>query len=539
MKWWGWGSKDREYGLKNKEKLLDYLKDLLDLDLTEYPPIDFKDIQLPKLTISDNKIDKIKTLAESYTSKEERLIHSYGKSYKDLIRIRKGDIEYAPDIICYPKATSEVQDIIKFAKDNTLKIVPFGGGTSVVGGVETTCEGTICMDLKKLDKLFYIDKNSHIASVQAGILGPDLEEELNEEGFTLGHYPQSFEYSTLGGWIATRGAGQNSTKYGKIEDMVEALTMCYPNGKISTKIIPASASGSDIKQILIGSEGTLGIITDAIIKLHPIPEEKHYCGFLLKNFEDGSDSLKYLMQNGITPSVARLSDPQETKSMIKIGSSESQGLISNLAKGIIKKYISKKGYTGDDACMMILGFEGLKDEVEFKLKQAKKIIPGFYLGTTPGDHWYKNRFELPYLRDDLIDIGMLVDTLETATNWDNIPKLYGHITKNIQNAIGSYGVNGMVQAHISHIYKEGAALYYTFVAKAIPGKEIEQLETIKDAAMKAIVLNGGTISHHHGIGLDHAKWLECEHGKEGKEVLKVLKQHFDPQNVLNPQKMGV
>ncbi|MBM3200703.1 FAD-binding oxidoreductase [Candidatus Woesearchaeota archaeon] len=538
MKWWGWGSEKKEYGLKKNKKLLSYIQDVLGLDLREYPKKTFENITLPDITVSKKIIDELKLLTNASTEKHDRLTHSMGKGYKDLVRIRNGDIRQAPDVVAYPETVEEVEKLLNYAKEKKLKIIPFGGGTSVVGGVETTCPGTICADMKKLDKVMSIDTVSQTAHVQAGILGPDLEEKLTKAGFTLSHFPQSFEYSTLGGWIATRAAGQNSTKYGKIEDMVEALTMHYPGGKISTKTVPASASGSDIKQLLIGSEGLFGIITDAVIRLHPLPEHKHYSGFILKNFDEGITTLREILQNEITPAVARLSDSEETRAMMKIGSSD-KGIVNGLMKDAFKFYLKKRGYSGDEVCMLILGFEGPKDKVRFDFETAKKIVRGAYLGTSPGKQWLKNRFELPYLRDDLLDLGILVDTLESATNWSNIPCLYAKTKQSMEDSIKSYGVKGFVQTHISHVYREGASLYYTFVAKEVKGKEIEQWTEIKKAATDTIISNGGTLSHHHGVGKDHAAWIEHEHGKKGVEIIKKLKECFDPDKVLNPGKMGI
>lgn len=534
-KWWGWGLENKTYGLKRNKKILGYLQEELNLDLKEHSAPKLEDIQLPQINISQEVVAEMSMFTKVYIDKYERLTHCMGKGYKDLVRIRRGEISKAPEIIAYPENCKELEKILSYAKEKKLRIIPFGGGTSVVGGVETTCKGTICVDMKKLNKVLSIDKTSHTAKVQAGILGPELEEKLNQEGFTLGHFPQSFEYSTLGGWIATRAAGQNSTKYGKIEDMIEALTMHYPGGKITTKTTPASASGPDIKQLLIGSEGTLGVITDAVIRLHQLPESKHYCGFILKSFEEGIESLRKIIQNEITPAVTRLSDAEETMAMMKLGSSE-KNFLETMIKDALKFYLKKKGYDAK-ACMLILGFEGPKDKVRLDFKKSKKTIKGLYLGRSPGEQWLKKRFELPYLRDEMLDLGILVDTLESATNWNNITRLYSKTKEAIEQAINSYNVKGFVQTHISHCYTEGASLYCTFVAKEIKGKEIEQWTAIKRKATQAILENGGTISHHHGIGLEHADWTEEEHGKKGIELLKKMKECLDPDNILNPGKL--
>ncbi len=540
MKWWGWGLEGKSYGLKNNPEVLSFLKNKLGIDCSLEKPvrINIEDIDIPEIALPTEKIQELKEITRILSSDYSRLIHSFGKSYKDLIRLRKGQIGNITDLVAVPKNEKELEELLKYAYENNIKIIPFGGGTSVVSGIEPLYKGTITLSLKKFNRVLSINRISRTAHIQAGIKGPDLENILNNSGFTLGHFPQSFEFSTLGGWIATRSAGQNSTKYGKIEDMVEALTLYYPKGKITTKITPASASGSDVKQILIGSEGCLGVITDAVVRIHPLPEKKHYCIFLVDNFKNGVDQLRILYQQGIIPAVARLSDPEETFTMMNLGSLNKKYL-DQIKKSILTKYLDLRGYSKDQLCMLLLGFEGNKDKVRFDFKRSKKIVDGVYLGTSPGKKWLEKRFELPYLRDELMDLGVLVETLETATNWDNIDRLHRETKKAIREAIQDFGVKGLVQTHVSHIYHEGASLYYTFLTKAIGGKEIEQWNHIKSKATAAILKNGGTISHHHGIGNEHKHWMEAEHGREGLKLLKTIKTYFDPLNIMNPGKMNL
>ena len=539
MKWHGWGEEDKEFGLKKNERLLSFLKGLLDIDLAETEKKRLEDIVLPDITLPGSTLRDLSSICETSTDSYDRLTHSMGKGYKDLLRIRRGEVKYAPDAVVFPGTNEEVIKVLELADMIDVAVVPYGGGTSVVSGLEPGRKNTISLDTRKLDRILDIDKVSMTAHVQAGILGPELERKLNAEGFTLGHFPQSFEFSALGGWIATRGAGQSSTKYGKIEEMVEALTMCCPHGKISTKKVPASATGSDMKQVLIGSEGSFGVITDAVLRLHKSPEKRHYSAFLFRNFKEGTESLRRLVQTGITPAVARLSDAGETRINMRLGSSKGSSLLKNIMNTMVKAYVKHRGYAGDELCMMILGLEGDRDQVEFDLKRSKKLLDGFYLGTSPGRQWYERRFDLPYARDELMDLGVLVETLETSTNWSNLMNLYGKIYTAIGDAIRAYGVKGIVMAHVSHLYSEGASLYYTFAAKAVEGREIEQWHAIKTAATEAIMGNGGALSHHHGIGREHAAWLKQELGHEWVKALKELKKNFDPNEIMNPGNMGL
>ncbi|MFQ5864634.1 MAG: glycerol-3-phosphate dehydrogenase [bacterium] len=476
------------------------------------------------------------------TQAYERAVHSLGKSYRDLIRIRQGNVPNPTDVVVYPKTESQIEAILKWARKQDCIVIPFGGGTSVVGGIEPPADvrPVVTLDLRRLNKLLQIDAESRLATVQCGVLGPELETQLNAAGYTLGHFPQSFEFSTLGGWIATRSAGQYSTKYGKIEDMVCSLTVMTPTGVIRTPLVPAASAGSDLVQMLIGSEGSYGIITQATVKLHPLPGYREFPSFLFHCFEEGMWAVQHLLRIGVRPAVLRLSDEDETEMSALLG-----GLTFGLKKHLGKWWIEKKGFSFSRSALLILGFEAaneksartlLKTELHIA-KKAMKQNGGLYIGQRAGKSWYKSRFELPYLRDLLLDHAVMVDTLETATTWQNLMTLHDAVNHSIHQAIEDEHEKALVLTHLSHAYAEGASLYYTFLARQKPRQELSQWQHVKDKVTNTIVENGGALSHHHSIGAMHKPWMQQYIGDLAAKMLSSLKTTLDPQGIMNPDKL--
>jgi alkyldihydroxyacetonephosphate synthase len=542
VKWWGWGLESKTYPLDDKPQFWPYLLRTLKLaKLNECPRVTFDEVRLPPCRLGDQTLARLKRIvgADISTEKHDRLTHSLGRSYPDLLNLRRGLIRNPPDAVIYPKDEQEVAKLLSFASANRIAIVPFAGGSSVVGGVEPTkprgLNGAITVDLRKMNRILDLDAISLTATVEAGISGPELEDELNKKGFMLGHFPQSFQFSVLGGWIATRSAGQVSTKYGKIEDMVESLTLISPVGRLDTKAVPASASGPELKQVLIGSEGTLGIITKAKLRIHRVPAVRRYEGLMFKSFRDGINAIRETMQSGLIPAMMRLSDPDETTVSLMLSS---QGVATKLGLWMLERL----GYAPSQECVMILGVEGdhttVKAERQVAVAACKRN-GAFAIGKGVGSTWLNERFELPYLRDVLLDHCILVDTLETATTWDKLETLHGAIKKSIEEAIAEMGVTGLAFAHVSHAYSDGASIYYTLVAPQVKGEEIQQWVKIKKAATDCIMRNGGTLSHHHGIGRDHAPWIKQELGENGLALLRAIKKQLDPKGIMNPGKLLV
>jgi alkyldihydroxyacetonephosphate synthase len=374
-----------------------------------------------------------------------------------------------------------------------------------------------------------LDRESMTARVGAGIRGPALERLLDVEGLTLGHFPQSFEYVSLGGCAATRSAGQSSTGYGSIEKMVLGLRLAAPAGEIELPPMPATAAGPGLRQLLVGSEGTLGVITEVSLRVRRAPEHRAYEGVFFETFAQGSEALHELAGEHLLPDVARLSDEQETRMSLALADS------GGVKGGLGRAYLRARGYR--EGCLAILGFEGTPGEVAFRRRRALQLARrsgGLHVGASPGRAWQKGRFGAPYLRDELLEQGVMVETLETATQWSNLGSLHRAVGRAIT---GSLGQPSLVMCHVSHVYESGASLYFTFLAPQREGAELEQWQAVKAAACEAIIEGGGTITHHHAVGRDHAPWMADEIGQDGLRVLRAAKAELDPAGIMNPGKL--
>ncbi len=545
-KWWGWGLEGKGYDLESRPDLWPFLVQRLRLNpQLRCPPIALRHIHLPAPRLDASTVSELMTAVGQdnvCTDERTRLTHSMGKSYRDLVRLRQGRVDNPPDAVIFPGDGTDVRRVLDIAARRKLAVVPFGGGTSVLGGVEAlpgSCRGVLCVDLARLNRVLAVDIVSRTARVEAGMTGPALEAVLESHGYTLGHYPQSFEFSTLGGWIATRSAGHASTLYGKIEDMVVSLRLETPAGTIETRSVPASATGPDLKHLIIGSEGVLGILTEATLRLRLIPEQRDYRAVMFRTFADGLSCVRELVQRGITPATVRLSDAVETELLFKI-QRHKPGEGGSLKTRIGKLLLDWQHYRLVTACFMLLGYEGEAQAVSAQWRWAAAVAArhgAFGLGHGPARDWLAERYELPYLRDDLLERGVLVDTLETATTWDNLGELHSKLLAAIARASEDAGSPALVMAHVSHAYREGASLYVTFLARQAYKHEIEQWQTIKRAASDCIMANGGTISHHHGVGYEHLPWLEAEWGPGALAALRALKASLDPQGIMNPGKL--
>ena len=536
LRWYGWGYTDKTYSLDRRPAAWDFLRAALELRGDEsFPVCDFDSIRLRSPRLNNAQLDALRQIVpETKTDTRTRILHAYGKSYRDLIRLRRGEIPNPPDAVAYPATEDQVARVIAFCAHNDFALIPFGGGSSVVGGVEPRdARITITLDLVRLNRVISIDEISQTATMEAGILGPDLERELNARGFTLGHFPQSFEFSTLGGWIATRGAGLQSTRYGKIEAMTQSVRVATPRGVIETRAVPATAAGSPLLQLLVGSEGAFGVITRATMRIRQLPKIKDCHAFLFKSFSDGVAATRAMMQSGIVPTTAHLSDEDATRTLRVFALREESRGWEALIEQIGLNFLSTRGYSFEHGALMILGFED--DASRAKVGQAIcKSHGAFDLGRGIADVWLRDRYETPYLRDVLLDHGILVDMLETATTWSNLEKLHKTLATTIADVAVQTGARACVMAHVSHCYRDGASLSVTVLARMTRGNEIAQWETIKRAATDCIVANGGTVSHHHGIGYEHAAWMNRENDVIGMDVLRAVKNALDPKDVMNP-----
>lgn len=543
LRWYGWGYSDTSYSFENRPTAWPYLKS--QLGLTEEavsPVVNQADIQLRPSRLDATLLYQLRQmLGDSAVSTDDqvRLTHSLGKSYVDLIRLRRGQIPNPTDGVVFPDSEAQIEQLLTFAATHHLAVIPFGGGTSVVGGVEPLSERPVLtVSLARLNRVVAIDALSQTVTAEAGVLGPELEKALNAQGFTLGHFPQSFQFSTVGGWVATRGAGHASTKYGKIEKMVISVRMVTPSGVIETHTTPANASGPSLLQLLVGSEGVYGIITRATLRLSPLPQATADGAFLFNSFAEGTTAVRAIMQRGLTPALVRLSDETETRTSFAMRQTHHGwgGIKENLGLQLL----ARSGKSFDHGAVLLLRFEGNPDPVQMEFSEAKALCKAqgaFALGASPVRSWQRDRYLTPYLRDQLLDRGILLDTVETATTWENLPSLYQQLTTCIRQTVAESGVQSLVLTHLSHVYRDGASLYITLLAKAMRDREVEQWQTIKTAATTCLMAHGGTLSHHHGVGHDHAAWLAQETGETGLAALAAVKQTLDPQGMMNPGKV--
>jgi alkyldihydroxyacetonephosphate synthase len=450
------------------------------------------------------------------TDDETRRLRTRGKSTPDLLRARSGDLGDAPDAVVRPGNHDEVAAVLAFAVEHHLAVVPFGGGTAVTGGLVARREGfagVLSLDLVRMKRLVAVDHVSMTATLEPGLRGPEAEALLAAEGLTLGHYPQSWEYATIGGFAATRSSGQSSAGYGRFDALVVALTVATPRGRLDLGTAPATAAGPDLRQLVLGSEGVFGVITSVTVRVRALPELTVYEGWRWPSFVDGATAIRTLAQSGLLPTVIRLSDETETA--------------LNLADPAA---IGGEGTTG---CLMITGFEGTPAAVEAKRAAVTAVLAGLggsAVGEAAGEKWAHGRFDAPYLRDSMLDVGVLVETLETATFWSNLERLYGDVKAALTASLGDPSI---VLCHISHVYETGCSLYFTVAAREADDA-LAQWHRAKIAATDAMVAAGATITHHHAVGTDHKPWLAQEIGPLGVSVLRAVKADLDPTGILNP-----
>ncbi len=445
-----------------------------------------------------------------------RRLRTRGKSTPDLLKARAGDLSDAPDAVVRPDGYDQVAAVLAFAVEHHLAVVPFGGGTSVTGGLAARREGyagLLSLDLIRMKRLLGVDKVSMTATLEPGLRGPEAEALLAEQGLTLGHYPQSFQFATIGGFAATRSSGQSSAGYGRFDALVVALTLATPRGELTLGSSPANAAGPDLRQLMLGSEGCFGVITSVTVRVRKLPEVKVYEGWRWPSFVEGAAAMRLLAQTNLLPTVIRLSDESETA--------------INLARP------DEIGGESAGGCMMITGYEGEPDAVAARRAEVTAVLTrlgGECLGEGPGQSWAHGRFNAPYLRDALLDVGVLAETLETVTFWSNMDKLYADVKSALETSLGE---GTIVLCHVSHVYETGCSLYFTVATKQ-NDDPLNQWLAAKAAASDAIVAAGASITHHHAVGTDHKPWLAQEIGPLGVSILRAVKADLDPTGILNP-----
>jgi len=545
MKWWGWGDVEAGFNPIAHPGFWPYAKSALGIEreIPPTPPVALDAVQLPEAIVNPRFLAGLTSALDPNQvcdSRYERVIHAYGKGFRDLFRLRRGSAEGAPDLVVYPESENDVLVTLRAAAHHDVMVIPFGGGSNISGCLERmeTRRMAVSLDMRRMRRVLAVDAESFTARAEAGVFGPDLEEQLGTHGMTLGHFPDSFLHSTLGGWIATRSAGMQSDKYGKIEDMVIALRMVTPEGVLATRTVPKSSNGIDVNHLCIGSEGTLGVITEATLQVHPRPESRLVPAYLFPEFEAGLQAMRECVRKECMPSMVRLNDPDKTALSLAFKPPSSR--LSQAASKIFKRYLQVKGFDLPRACLMLTSFEGRRDDVTRQLRQVNAIyrkFGGVSLGSSSGRSFEATKYDFPHIRDFLLERDATTDVSETATVWSNILPLYQATMKAIRDGVLESGVPPWSGCHISHTYRSGASLYFTFGFMQQKGHEMEQYLNVKRAAQQSFIDGGATLSHHHAVGTEHLPWLSADISPLGVKAVAAIKHGLDPDNIMNPGRL--
>jgi alkyldihydroxyacetonephosphate synthase len=465
-----------------------------------------------------------------------RLRYSRGQSLPDWIALRSGQIDHFPDGVARPQNGDDVQALLAYAKKAGATVVPYGGGTSVLGHVNVVDADrpVLTVAMENLCQLHQLDHQSRLATFGAGVSGPQLEEQLNQRGYTLGHFPQSFEHSTLGGWIATRSSGQQAMGYGRIERLFAGGTLVAPAGSLELPAFPASAAGPDLREMVLGSEGRLGILTEAVVRIAPLAEFEEFHALFFPEWQRALTAARDIAQAGLPLSLLRLSTGQET--VVNLALAGHAWLIKGL-----ERFLAWGGID-DGKCMLMVGATGSRRLAQQALAEAKRIAAGQdgrMVGRTMGRAWHKHRFRAPYARNSLWDQGYAVDTLETAVDWLGVNPLLERLEGALREGLASQNEKVLVFSHLSHLYPSGSNIYTTYAFRQAerPESTLRRWQRLKRVASEAIIASGGTISHQHGVGTDHLPYLEAEKGRLGLRAIRDVCKGFDPRGIMNPGKL--
>ena len=548
MKWWGWGDEGVSFTHEDKPEFGPFVMQAIGLDVTQTPsrPVPFEDLDVPEPRLSPAlraTLEKALAGGQISTDPHDRVVHARGKSLRDLVRHRRGEIGRLPDVVVRPGGEDEVAGILRAALESDAVVIPFGGGTSISGSLEAPAHEqrtVISVDLARLDRVLSIDPTSRLARVQAGTLGPRLEEQLNAQGWTFGHFPDSFTHSTLGGWIATRSSGMQSDRFGDIADLVRAVRVVTPAGLLVTRPVPSTSTGPSVREMVLGSEGRLGIITEATVHVQRTAACRTILGYLFPNWPEALTAMRDIAASDASPSVTRVSDAPETG--FSFATKKGGGLLDALKSKALKTFLERRrGYDVEAMCLSFIGYEGTEAHVAAQRKLVGRIVGahgGLCIGSEPGALYDQKKFDTPYIRDYLLDRGALADVSETSAPWSELPRVYENVTAAARAGFDSLGVQGYVMCHLSHSYHAGACLYFTFALMPSGRRDgLEEYDVVKSAIQQAFVDSGATLSHHHAVGTEHAGWLEEDISPPGVAMLRALFDGMDPGANLNPGKI--
>jgi len=549
MKWWGWGREDVAFSPEGQPALAPFIAENLDLDISrvvERPPA-LEQLVIPEsalpASLGADLEDAVRGPGCVSTDALDRVVHARGKSLRDLIRQRRGEFGRLPDVVVWPGNEDEVAAVMRAALDADAVVIPFGGGTSISGSLEAPedeARAVVSIDLRRLDRVLGIDAVSQLARVQTGVFGPDLERQLNDQGWTFGHFPDSFTHSTLGGWIATRSSGMQSDRYGDITDLTRAVRVVTPKGLLVTRPVPSTSTGPSVREMVLGSEGRLGVITEATVHVRRRPAKRVILGYVFPTWDEALMAMRDIAASEAEASVTRVSDPYETR--FSFATRKDPTALDRVKSAALKTYLKRRrGFEVDDMCLSFIGYEGSERHVDRQRRFVGRIVGrhgGLCIGAGPGSLYDQKKFDTPYIRDFLLDRGAIADVSETSAPWSALRPLYEAVTREARAAFAALRVKGYIMCHLSHSYHAGACLYFTFAIKPNAHDEpLDQYWRVKSAIQQAFIDNGATLSHHHAVGTEHAQWLEDDISAPGVEMLRALFDRIDPKRNLNPGKI--
>ena len=553
QKWWGWGYDGvPEFRYDNKPKFAPFVLDRIGLDLRTAQverPAPLAELGVPATRASDADLAALRAIiGDEYVvlDDEVRIVHWAGRSVRDLIRTRQGEFARVPDAVAYPGSEAEVEALLRAAYEHDWVVIPFGGGTSISGSLHAEAgedRTVVTVDLGRLNRVLEVDEHSGLARVEAGILGPDLEAALGARGLTMGHLPDSFTYSTLGGWVATRSSGMQSDKYGDIADIVRGLHLVRPTGTVVLRDLPSTSTGPSVREMVLGSEGRLGIITQVTIQVHRVAEHREVIAYLFPTWDAALLAMHEVARSEASPVFTRISDADETAfslSTVKAPSSPA-GKAKAFAQDRLFDVLRMRGWDLDAMCISYACFEGSKNQNLLDKKAVRDIVArhgGASLGSGPGALYDQKKFDTPYIRDFLLDRRTVGDVSETAAPWSKLAEVHRAAKQAAHEAFARVGTTGFVFCHMSHSYHAGACLYFTFAF--VHGEDsyaLEQYDTVKRAIQQSFMDTGATLSHHHGVGTEHKPWMEQDVSPAGVDLLRGLFASADPKGLLNPAKV--
>lgn len=543
MKWWGWGVEGIGFHHEDKPNFAPFVLEKVGLDLSHTPrkPPSFNEIRVPASRLDDALRARLTTvLGDKFVVTEamDRVVHTFGKSVRDLIRLRRNLLQRIPDAVLYPADEAQIRAVVDAVVAADAVLIPFGGGSNIVGALEPRAwedRVVLSLDLGRMNQVLEIDDEAGLARIQAGALGPALEEQLNRRGWTMGHFPDSFTHSTLGGWIATRSSGMQSDSYGDIADITRGLRVVQPGRTLVLRPLPSTSTGPSVREMILGSEGRLGVITEATVNVHRLPEKRVILAYFFPDWPTGLKAMQAISKSEAEVLVARCSDDRETAFSFATQRRQ-KGVKKYVTEGLFK-VLTRRGWDLSTLCMSFVGFEGSDGHVKRQKDIVKKIVAahgGILVGKGPGALYDQKKFDTPYIRDFLLDRGAAADVSETSAPYSRLQTLYDNTIAAAEEAMAEAGCRGYIMCHLSHNYHSGACLYFTFAIADDSERVLENYDHVKRAIQQSFVDNHATLSHHHGVGREHAPWMSQDISPAGEQMIKDLISTVDPSDNLNP-----